>query len=371
MQRKKLLFLTQSLGGVETYIREIVVNIDREKFDIVMVCPYGQSINDLCNSLSIKIYNVKMARGLDPILDLKNIWQFRRIIKKEQPALLHVHSSKGGFLGRIVAKVCGIMSVLTPNGPSYLSFTGLKRTIFFSLEVLAKPLTDRILAVSNSEAYRMQYEVGHKPHKIDVVLNAINTDSDFIKRLEPYSTNRPFRIGTIARLTYQKNPLLFVEIARLVVEKYPNVEFLILGAGETDHLGKEVEALIKRYKLEDKFKILKWGHFTGSQAFLLSLDIFVLTSIFEGLPFSLLEAMSLGIPCIGSKCDGCNDVLQNEVNGFACITKEEFAKTIVRLIEDHASAVRVGQAGKLYVNENHNIKKAIRDIENCYLGVLK
>lgn len=335
-----------------------------------MVCPYGQSINELCSSLSIPIYNVKMSRGLNPLLDIKNIWEFHRIIRKERPELLHVHSSKGGFLGRIVAKLCNIKSILTPNGPSYLSFTGFKRTIFFSLEVMAKPLTDKILAVSNSEAYRMRYEVGHKPQKIDVVLNSINTDSEVVKQLEPYNATKTFRIGTIARLTYQKNPLLFVEIARIVIEKYPTVEFVVLGGGETDHLGREVETLISKYQLSQNFHILQWGHFSGSQSFLLSLDIFVLTSIFEGLPFSLLEAMSLGIPSVVSKCDGCNDVIQNEINGFACITKEEFAETVINLIENHATAVRVGEAGKAYVTRKHNIKKAIKDIENCYLSVL-
>jgi glycosyltransferase involved in cell wall biosynthesis len=369
--RKKLLFITQSLGGVETYIREILVNIDKERFDIVMVCPYGQSINELCNSLSIRIYNVKMARGLNPFLDIKNIWQFRKIIHREKPDLLHVHSSKGGFLGRIVAKICSVKSVLTPNGPSYLSFTGLKRTLFFSLEVFAKPLTDRILAVSNSEAYRMQFEVGHKPQNIDVVLNSIETDRPLVKELQPYSPDRPFRIGTIARLTYQKNPLLFIEIARIVVERYPNVEFSILGGGETDHLGQEVESLIRKYNLEDKVSILQWGHFSGSESFLMSLDTFMLTSIFEGLPFSLLEAMSLGIPCVVSKCDGCNDVIQNDVNGFACMTKHEFAETIMNLIANFELAKRIGREAKTYSIEKHNIKNAIRDIENCYLDVLE
>jgi glycosyltransferase involved in cell wall biosynthesis len=369
--RKKILFLTQSLGGVETYIREIFINIDRSKFDLVIICPYGQSINDLCESLSIKIYNVKMDRGLNPLLDIKNIWQFRKIIKKELPDLMHVHSSKGGFLGRIAAKICSVRSILTPNGPSYLSFTGLKRIIFFSLEVLAKPLTDKILAVSHSEAYRMQYEVGHKPEKINVVLNSIRTDDPTKKEIKSYGENATYRIGTIARLTYQKNPLLFVEVARLVALRYPDVEFVILGGGETDHLGEQVNALIVKYGLTGKFHILQWGHFSGSQSFLLSLDIFMLTSIFEGLPFSLLEAMSLGIPCVVSKCDGCNDVVHNGTNGFACITKEEYAETIINIIENRVVAERIGEAGKHYVESKHNIKNAIKDIENCYLDVLK
>lgn len=370
-QRKKILFLTQSLGGVETYIREIIVNIDKEKFEIVMVSPFGESINDLCNSFSIKIYNLRMARGFNPFLDIKNIWQFRNIIKKEKPELLHVHSSKGGFLGRIVGKICAVKSILTPNGPSYLSFTGLKRMLFFSLEVFARPLTDRILAVSNSEAYRMRYEVGHSPETIKVVLNSINTDQSTAKQLVPYTPERKYRIGTISRLTYQKNPLLFVEIAKLVIDRFPNAEFAILGGGETDHLGNEVDLLIKKYGLEGKVSILQWGHFSGSESFLQSLDVFMLTSIFEGLPFSLLEAMSMGIPSVVSKCDGCNDVIQNEVNGFACITREEFAGAIIRMIENHEVAERIGKQAKAYVEQRHNIKNEIKGIENFYLDVLK
>ncbi|RXF69355.1 glycosyltransferase family 4 protein [Arcticibacter tournemirensis] len=371
-ERNKIVFLTQSLGGVETYIREIVLNVDKSKFELIIVSPFGESINDLCENQNIKHYTLKMARGFNPLLDIKTIWQFCQIIKRERPALLHVHSSKGGFLGRIAGRLCRVRSVFTPHGLSYLSFTGFSRNVFFLLEVFAKRFTDRILAVSHSEANRLQYEVGHKAEVIDVTLNAIDvTGSTPMYSNIDKGSDRIMHVGTIARLTYQKNPLLFIEVAKLLIDRVPNLMFHILGAGLHDHLKPQVDALIDKYGIQDKINIIDWGHFSGSRTFLESLDVFVLTSVFEGLPFSLLEAMAIGKPCVVSKCDGCNDVIQNGVNGFACMTKEEFSNSIFLLLTNRELASNIGMEAFNYVRTHHNIKIAINSIENIYLSNLK
>ena len=112
-------------------------------------------------------------------------------------------------------------------------------------------------------------------------------------------------------------------------------------------------------------------HKTGGDSiialnFLRQIDIFILPSIFEGLPYALLEAMLEGVPCIVSKCDGNNDVIDNNDNGYACLVTHEFVSVITKLIADKAKAIEIGEAGKQYVIERHDISNNIKTLEKIY-----
>lgn len=370
MEKIKILHITQSLGGVETYIRQIISTIDRSKYEIVLVSPFNKELSNFCLSNGVKIYCIKMDRGLNIFVDLQNLFSFCKIIRDENPDLVHLHSSKAGFIGRLACRIKHKKSIFTPHGLSYLSFTGVKRMIFFMLEVIAKSFTFRVLACSNSEAYRMIFELGMEKSHIDVELNSIMLNKLETIEEPSFSNSDKFRIGTISRLTYQKNPLLLVEIASQIISKYPNTEFSILGAGLEDHLKDNVIKRIKDLGIENQFKILNWGAHDNSISYLKQLDIFILPSIFEGLPLSLLEAMAIGLPVVTSKCDGCNDVIQNNINGYNAITVNEFVDALINLIEKEDIRKRIGLRGREYVFKNHNMELYIKKLENYYSNVL-
>ncbi len=105
--------------------------------------------------------------------------------------------------------------------------------------------------------------------------------------------------------------------------------------------------------------------------FLRQLDIFILPSVYEGLPYALLEAMLEAVPCVVSKCAGNNDVINNNENGFACFTREEFTETILHLLNHPGKAKNIGEAGKKYVSEKHDIKKAVQMLEDIYTEIAK
>lgn len=368
MSKIKILHITKSLGGIETYLRSIIEYIDKSKFEFTVIAPFSDSFKIFCEDHNVEIINIVRGRETGPVQDLKAIFKFRKIIKKTKPNFVHLHSAKAGFLGRLSCRLTKTRSIFTPHGLSYMSFTGFKRMVFFMFEVYAKRFTDRLLAVSYTEADRLIYELGIPASKIDVILNAIS-----IKDIDdniPKNFDRPkpmFKIGTIARLTYQKNPLLLVDVASDIISAYPNAEFFILGAGLEDHLKDQTVEKIKNYNIGDKFHILDWATTEEALEYLKSLDIFVLPSIFEGLPLSLLEAMSYRVPAVTSKCDGCNDVIQNNINGFACITREEYVAVISKLLDDKDLAKQIGDNGREYVKQKHNLKNSILLLEKLYL----
>lgn len=359
---KKIVYITQALGGVKTHIEYIINHINKKNFEIVLVAPSDTSLGKLCEKFNIIYYKLDFVRELHVYKDIKCFLQIIKILKREKPFLVHAHSAKGGFLGRLAAKICGDKVIYTPNGLAYLSFTGIKRNLYYHLEYWAKAWTTLFLAVSFSEANRAYFELGYDRENVKVVLNAV--ESNLPVSCKNNTTVK--HIGMIARLTYQKNPLLFLQIAKKVLIKYPTLKFSILGGGIHDHLGDDVNNFIINNGLEDKVQIVAWGCSNTSDSYLEDVDIFLMTSAFEGLPYSLLEAMSKGIPCIVSVADGNSDVIKNGENGFSCLSIEEFYLRIEQLIESDSLRCHIGMNAINYIYSNHNIRKNILEVEKIY-----
>lgn len=369
MRKIRLLYITQSYGGVEIYLRQIIERLDYSRFDLYILAPTNTPFEDFCKSHDVTFFSMDMSRGIDIIGDTRAYIKVRKYLKSIRPDIVHTHSSKAGIIGRIAASKQQIRHVFTPHGISYLSFSGFKRSLFILIESFVKRYTDKVLACSYSEGIRFEFEIGIPKENITCLPNAINTHNVQINNNLFNNHSAIINIGSIARLTHQKNPLLFVEIAKQLSNKYSNVRFSILGTGLTDHLKEETIALIQKYDLQNKFEILGWGDRAKSIQYLKSLDIFILPSIFEGLPLSLLEAMSCGTISITSKCDGCNDVIQHGENGFACITAEQYVDIVTRLIENENLQKQIRESAVEYIKEHHNIDNFIKNLEAYYLTI--
>jgi glycosyltransferase involved in cell wall biosynthesis len=358
----KVVHITQSLGGVKTYLEYILGGCDNNKFQHVIIAPEHSEFQHFCKEHSVRYYPIKIQRSINPFKDLAALFSIILILKQERPTIIQTHSAKGGFLGRLASIFITAKVIYTPHAFSYLSFKGIKRIIFYTLELMAKRWTDVLLSVSLSEANRAVYELGYNNSRVATILNAVKV----IEHPPFRNYNRCVRIGMIGRLTYQKNPLLFLTIARDLLRKYPYLEFNILGAGMTDHLASEIHHFIDNNDMIRNVKILPWEENGTSERFLENIDIFLLTSVFEGLPYSLLEAMSVGLPCLVSKVDGNTDVIQNNENGFSCLSAIEFVTKLQDLIEDQGLRRKIGQSGHRYIKELHDIQYNISLHQDLY-----
>lgn len=364
--KTKVVHITQGFGGLFTYIKQIVRKIDYEKFELEIIAPENQECRVFCEEHSIPYTVINLERGFNPFKDLIGLLKLYSFLKKKKPDLVHVHSAKAGFLGRIAAKLAGIQSIYTPHGISYLGFTGIKRTIFFTLEVFAKKYTSNVLACSESEKIRCRYEVGIPEEKIEVIPNSIEVNN-ILPQLK--DTSAKLHIGTVARLTYAKNPVLFVEIANRIKKIYPYAEFSVLGAGFTDDLKPEFLATISKYNLEQSFTIHEWGSFQSVEHYLKTLDIFLMPSIFEGLPFALLEAVNENVLCVTSKCDGCCVVINNNENGFACMELDDYIVSITKAVNFPQLNYELRLQAKKDLQQKYNVNHFIINLENYYLSL--
>lgn len=369
LQKHKILIISQSTGGVETFIKLIVQYIDKDKFEIAIASSVD-SIKDFCQNNGTRFYSLGLSRGISFFADVKCFFRIRKIIAKEKPSIVHLQTAKAGFIGRIAAWTKGSKILFSPHGGSYLSFSGFKRIIFFSLEVIAKRFTDKLLAISNSEANRFINEVGFEKDKVSVVLNGIPLKPKSNIQPQFFDAFAKYRIGTVSRFAFQKNPLLFADIANDVIREFPDVHFYFIGPDFDNNLRA---AFIKRI---NEYGIAANVHMEGqvdeatAENFIENLDIFLLPSVYEGLSLSLLTAMSKAIPCVVSKCEGNLDVIDNNENGFACMVREDYVAAIKKLISDPVLAKEIGKHGQTFVERKHDITHSIKEIESVYFSMI-
>jgi glycosyltransferase involved in cell wall biosynthesis len=362
MAKKKVLHLTQATGGVKTYVAHVFDHADLNAFEFVVAAPADVFFEAYCKQKGIPYYVADLERGMNPIATIKLLIKMIKIIKKEQPSVIHAHSAKGGFIGRVAARLTRTKIIYTPHAFSYLSFVGFKRMFFYLLEYLVRGWTDLLLAISYTEANCARYQLGYPKEKVKVILNAVPTQQTDLQNYN-YEVKR---IGMIGRLTIQKNPLQFLEIAQQLVAKYPKLQFSILGAGIHDDLKTEIDQYIAQHALAANVTIKNWGDVNTSAAFLKETDIYLSTSIFEGLPFSLLDAMLCGIPCVVTKVEGNTDVIHNGENGFSCLSLQEFCERIELLINNWELRQKIGKGGRAYILANHNVASTIKNLEEIY-----
>lgn len=359
----KVLHVTQALGGVKRYIENILEN-QISGFEHILISP-DKDFNRISSErdIVVKSFTVKIQR--EPgINDLRALIKIVRIIKTEQPDIIHAHSAKGGVLGRFSAFLTKKPCIFTPNGFSYLSFSGLKRQIFLLIEKCLCPITSTLLAVGASEA-SIAKKIGFKKNKVVTIFNATSIPKESISS---YHLKR--KIGTIGRLTYQKNPLEFARLAKEINSHFDQkIEFVILGAGFHDHLKPELVSYLERNNLKDYFTILDWDENYEVKDFYNDLDIFVLTSTFEGLPFSLLEAMSIGLASIVSNTPGTKDALNHSINGFIYEDFNSLVHFTNNLLSSESLRKRIGMNARDSIVKDFNVLNKSKEIHNLYSSI--
>lgn len=315
-EKKRILFVVEAMGGgIFTYVVELANQLAKV-YDIYIayaVRPQTpENFKDYFDS-RIHLKEVKsFTRSIHPVKDMKAFFELRRIEKEISPHVIHLHSSKAGAIGRWAFNGRRIPLFYTPHGYSFLmsNYGFVKRLMFRTVEQLSAKRACVTISCSRGE-YLESLKLGEKAVYVD---NGINTEAmeDLVCQAGP-ETPHPFTVFTIGRICYQKNPALFGRIAGLL----PDVHFLWIGDGE-----------LKEELNSPNIEITGWLERKEAIRRAMSADVFLLTSLWEGLPMSLLEAMYMKKLCVVSDVIGNRDVIHTGVNGYVCRKPEEFAAAI-------------------------------------------
>lgn len=376
----KVMMLGQMVGGLDVYIRNTISYAD-DNIDYLIV--KGEADNNkpvIHSGKEVREISISLYRALNPWKDIRGVFQAIKIIRNEKPNLVHCHSAKGGVVGRISAWWCGVPCAYTPHAFSFLcSDNWLKRGIFRAIEKITK-FNTYVLACGESERKMAINEVGYRskralcwsnsvPDASKEVMTELNEKSRESLQMMENVTNF---VAYIGRPSYQKNTLLWLEVIKMVHSVHTEVKFVLFGCGFYAPELDELKAKISEYGLQESVLLLPWlQHDLTMQKMKESL-FYMTPARYEGLPLTVLEAMSMGKAIVASDVPGNRDCVKDGVNGrLVALTVEELAKATIELIEKPELREKYGKAAREMFERDFLIDNRIGALMEMYRKIAK
>lgn len=373
--KRKILLISESMGGgLRKHIVQLINNLDQNKFDLYLI--HGtknldQIFLDEYESLSTRCHLIPCTffeREIIVQQDLK-VYQFLlRKMKEIQPDIVHCHSSKAGVIGRLAAKKNRIEKIFyTPHAYSFLApeFSGLKKRVFIFIErFVSRYATVKTFCVSRGELDAALEAKIDKLSKFKVIYNGLSNESLPTKNEARKVLKLPqkaFIVGNNARISEQKNPRTFLEIAKKVLEEEPETIFSWIGDGP---LRNEIEENLKDYDLKENIKFL--GFHENSDKLVVAYDVFLFTSLYEGFPYAPIEALRAKIPVIATDVTGTEEIVVDRKNGY--LLKNDFVDEAVDIILNYIRGKNTlnKELIRKSFEENFSLDLMIKKIEKEY-----
>lgn len=313
-----------------------------------------------------------LVRQLSPVNDLRALWSLYRYIAQHRFDIVHTNSSKAGILGRLAARMAGVPVIVhTVHGWSFHEhMPASRRRLYIFLEKLVDKMTSAFVVVTDQDIEKgLNYGIGSlsRYHLIRsaISLDAFNPfqiDSRQARAELGLPSEAPV-IGCVGRFSEQKNPLEWIRVAAGIAEKRSDCCFLMVGDGP---LRAEAEALIEQLGLSGRF-VLPGLRRDVHQMFA-AMDVFLLTSLWEGLPRTIPQAMAMRIPVVAMRADGTAEAVLHGETGFLCDkgNTTQMADFCVQLIDDPQLRRNMGLAGRRYALEEFDVEVMIERIANLY-----
>lgn len=363
MPQIKVLHIIKSLGrgGAEMLLPETLQLHNREKFEFhyIYFLPWKDQMVSRIKNAGGKVTCFEAKDNIRLILQYKKVITYCR---EHEIDLIHCHLPWAGFLGRIVHQKTGIPVLYTEHNMQerYHIATKTINKFTFNSQSLAFGVSDD---VTNSIRKNIHPEV-----PVKTLLNGVNTES-FIRKgnsdvkQELGIPEDAIVVGNVAVFRFQKRLVEWLQVLKNIQEKNSNVYGIIVGAGP---LEEEIKAEVTRLNLEGK--VFFPGLQTEVRPYFEAMDIFMMSSQFEGLPIALLEAMSMECAVVATDAGGIKEVIRNEKDGLTCKVEnwEELASLCQRLIDDSNQLANFKIAARKRVVESFSLKKMVLELEEYY-----
>jgi glycosyltransferase involved in cell wall biosynthesis len=362
----RILHLTQSLGGVETALRSIVENIDDKNFESHVAVPEPLKIWSK-SGVPIKVHHIRYLRNIHPIKDLACLICTLLLIRKLKPSLVHCYSSKAGIIGRLAGKLLGVPTIFTPQGLSILSSDKkFIRQLFLAIERLAGHWTTLFLSCSESEWQHAIQNFRIPPERCKIWKNNLpRTRFENIQIAQQYNFKY---ICSIGRPSFQKNIEMLVNVVARLKQCGNKIKCILMGVGHYSPLKQKVENMVLNLGLSESFLMLEWIDNANALSILSGAELLVLTSRYEGLPYSVIEAMALGKAVVATNVEGTRDIVKTGITGelMELGDVEAMATTIVSLINDPLKKEKYEANAREEYLTFYDTLKQIQELENIY-----
>jgi glycosyltransferase involved in cell wall biosynthesis len=358
-----------SVGGVDVSVRLIVNNLNSNLFENTIIHGKHDTLEPFLNNkgLAVAEFRTNIIRNISLFQDVKSILDTIRYLKKNPHDLIHAHSAKGGVIGKIAGMFLGIKTIYTPQAFSYLSSQNkIKRFLFLCIERMLANKNGILLASSGSEQQRALTEVKYSPQNTAVFANCIEP----IQTIFPLTINKTWAdeyICTVGRPSYQKNIEMMIQAVYEIRKTHP-IHLVVMGVGH--HVGQleSVKNLIKKLDLSTAVTLLDWTARTDVFNIISQSKFYLSTARYEGMPYSVIESLSLSKPCVVTDCDGNKDLIQDGYNGYV-VNQDDLAGFVekVNVLLSNADLCKTMSIQALQsFNEHYNIKNNIQKLESIY-----
>lgn len=359
----KITHVTEALaGGVLKSLAEITNAQINSGNEVILIfskridTPKDDILKTYFNNKT-KFVFINMKSEINPFYDFISIIKLIFILVHINPEIIHLHSSKAGAIGRIASFLClkSNKTFYSPRGFSFLrkDINKRKRRLYLFMELVLSKLVPSLIACSMSE-YKIAKSL-LKLKKIYLAENAVTIKSDNFKKFKNAEVSS-FCIGTSGRITYQKDPSYFDKIVKNFSSKH-NVTFKWIG----DYAYNYTEN-----RLDNKIVVTGWKSHQDVINEVSKLDIFIMTSLWEGMPLSLIEAQKIGIPCVVRNTVGNRDVVTNGETGFICSDIESFILKLQKLHLNENLRSKMSKKAKKIANKRFDVNRLNADLTNIY-----
>lgn len=319
----------------------------------------------------VTLHEIPMTRGIAPCADALSLWKLYRHLRHTQPDLVHTHSSKAGFLGRLAARWARVPVVLySPHAFAFqMRSAHARRALYRHLERLAGRWTDCLVAVSQAEADLAATARILPRERIVVIENGVDLkeipspEEGVALRQELGIARDAPVILFVGRLVEQKAPEVFVRAALRLLERFPGAVFLLAGEGPLQPM---LHQMIDRAGKARSVRLL--GYRADTPRLYAAAHLFVLPSRWEGLPYALLEAMAAGLPVVASEIPCLAEVVRPGEDGLLVPpdNPDALAEAMASLLQEPEKARALGASARERVCRHYTLERQINQLAALY-----
>ncbi len=366
-------------GGASLGTLHLAERVDPTMFHSAIICGLpSENEGDLAEEMTKRGVDIivipEMAREINPLKDFVTLMKLISILKKYRYDIVHTHGSKAGVIGRIAAAIARTPVILyTVHGWGLKAGTLATRILFRFIERAVSHLTTRILFQTQSDMDEAHvHKIGSREQYV-LIGNGIemeaftryNKEHSVTVRRELGITNKKV-VGTVGRVFEQKNPIGFIKIASQVLKKRQDVIFIFIGGGELLH---SVRDKVQQEGLSKN--ILFIGPRDDVAEVMTHFDVFILPSLWEGMPRSVLEAMALAKPVVVHDIGGIHEIVKDKDNGFIIPVNQhgEFADRVLYLLRNENMCMSIGRQARKTA-ERYDFKEVIKKTESIYAELM-
>ncbi|MGE2834252.1 glycosyltransferase [Mycobacterium sp. SMC-4] len=349
-------------GGAERHLTTLLPRLDPARFAPTVVCIGGEGdmFADL-REAGIPATALNLRKG-QPV---RAVRELAAMFRREQTDVVVMSGYNAETLGRVAARIAGVgHTVLWVHNASEIT----PRSVIHRLvdQGLSR-WTTAYFGVANAQLRFLIHERGYAADRIRIIHNGVDptlfdgpTDPE-VRAEFGIGQGAPL-VGILGSLRPEKDHATFLRAARLVLDRIPEAEFLVVGDGRCRH---ELELLC------DTLAITPRVHFAGARSdvgrILRAVDVFALTSTTECLPMALLEAMACARPAVCTAVGGVTEVVQEGITGHLVPPKDpvQLADRLIRILADPLTARRMGRAGRRHVESAFTLDRSVEAAQNA------